>query len=501
MGAGKAHRNWGVPGDVSPDARATNSVGDLQRRVSGRAGAVSPARRGAFEALRLVEERRAYSHIALRQVLNRLGADRRDSALATEIVQGTLRWQQWLDEQINAKSRIPITRLDAVVRVTLRMAVYQLYKLRHCAPHAVVHDAVELVKGTQPRAASYVNGVLRTLERQQETPPQPRAAESWEDPGNPEELARRTSHPTWMVERWWSWLGPEATIALCQSNNEPPPLALRVNLWCSSVAEVMESVREAGGEGRPSPVIPGVLRVSGVDVSRLSTFQSGACSVQDESATLAAWTLQPEPGGEVLDLCAAPGGKSAHLAEWMKGTGRVTAVDIHPHKIPLIEQTARRLGLPNVHPVCADGRDAPSLGIFDAALVDAPCSGLGVLRRRPELKWRRRPEDIQDLVKLQGELLAAAARAVRPDGILVYATCTVCEAENDGVVEDFLAGPEGADFDLEDPAALWPDPLGQMTFSTRFGRQILPFHFGGDGFYYARLRRKPSGAQRGIRRD
>lgn len=463
---------------------------------------VSRARQAAFDVLLRVETRGAYSHIALRKILRDPGMDVRDRALATEIVYGTLQWQRWLDERIATRSRVPPGRLDPPVRVALRMAVFQLCKLGGVAPYAVVHDAVELIKTVRPRAAGFVNGVLRNLLRGAAASPNPRGEETapeWDGaPDSPESLARRTSHPDWMVQKWWSFLGPVAAERLCMSNNEPSSLCLRVNRWRSSVSEVARAIREAGGEAEPSPAVPEALRVGGgIDVSAIPAFQSGACTVQDESAMLAAYTVAPEPGWEVLDLCAAPGGKATHLGEWLKGTGRVTAVDIHPHKIPLIAEAARRLGLTNVRPVRADGRDAPELGTFDAVLVDAPCSGLGVLRRRPEIKWRRQPEEISDLVALQRELIEAAGRALRPGGVLVYATCTVIEAENDGVVQAFLQSPAGRDFDAQDPAAHWPAAVRASAIRTRWGRQILPFHFGGDGFYYARMRRRRSAPGKG----
>ncbi|MBX6395910.1 MAG: 16S rRNA (cytosine(967)-C(5))-methyltransferase RsmB, partial [Alicyclobacillaceae bacterium] len=303
-------------------------------------GKVSPARLAAFEVLLQVETRAAYSHIALRQALRRQRLDRRNSALATEIVYGVLQWQRWLDERLARYSRIPVDRLDPPVRVALRMAAYQLLKLKGVAAHAAVYEAVELVKAALPRAAGFANGLLRSVLRRP-----PAEDESALPAGTPEAVARVTSHPTWMVQHWWEWLGPDTTERFCRSNNEPSVLTLRANTLRSSPAEVAEAVRAAGGEAEVSPVVPEAVRVAGgVDVSTLPPFRTGACTVQDESAMLAAYTLVPEPGWRILDLCAAPGGKASHLAERMGGRGEVVAVDIHPHKIELIQEAAQRLG-------------------------------------------------------------------------------------------------------------------------------------------------------------
>ncbi|MDI3327102.1 MAG: 16S rRNA (cytosine(967)-C(5))-methyltransferase RsmB [Alicyclobacillaceae bacterium] len=453
-------------------------------------GRVSPAREIAFQVLLQVEEHHAYSHIALQQALARKAVGRLDAALATELVYGTLQWQQWLDARIARYSRRSPDRLDLPARVALRMAAYQLLKLTRVAPYAAVDEAVELVKRRRPRAAAFVNGVLRSLLRD------PGGSESGvgESGGcgemTPERLAEVTSHPLWMVRRWCEEFGLETTARLCRSNNERPPFALRANRLRTSARELAAALGRRGIAADPSPVFPDAVRMAdGADVSRLDLFQAGYFTVQDESAMLAVACLNPSPGWRVLDLCAGPGGKTTHLAEWMEDRGEVVAVDIHPHRVELIRGAAKRLGLNCIRPVCADGRGGEWEEGFDGVLVDAPCSGLGVLRRRPELKWRRTPRDVAQLAALQRELLSAGARAVGPGGVLVYATCTVMKAENDDVVSAFLQGPGGRTFQPEDPTRQWPEGALAGVHRTTFGVQVFPFQFGGDGFYFARLRR------------
>lgn len=394
----------------------------------------SPARRVALDALIAVEEGGAYAAQALGGRLERSGLPPRDRRLATELVYGVTRWRGRIDHSLRAHSKRPLERLTPCVRNALRLAAYQALFLRAVPGPVACSESVLLVKEREPWAAGFVNGVCRSLMRAGgEAPfPDPQRAPA-------EYLAAFHSHPLWLVERWLARLGFDSTASLLAANNLPAAVTLRVNPLRARVEDVEAEFAARKIHAARGSLSPAALRVEGAGaVDELPGFAEGRFQVQDEGSQLVAWVVDPPAEGVVADLCAGPGGKSTHLAELLaqKGAGegsKVWAFDVHPHRVELVVESARRLGVEGlVAAAAADARSLRGLGLplFDRVLVDAPCTGTGVLRRRPDLRWRRTPEDLPALVALQRELLAEAARLTKVGGVLVYSTCSLEEEEN-----------------------------------------------------------------------
>ncbi|ARU62382.1 16S rRNA (cytosine(967)-C(5))-methyltransferase [Tumebacillus avium] len=442
------------------------------------------ARDTALDVLLAIEERGAYSNLALTNALRKTRLSSRDVGLTTELVYGTVGRMNTLDYYLTPSLKTPLHKLEPWVRNLLRMTVYQLFYLERIPPFAAINEAVEIAKRRGRKASGFVNGVLRGTLRNIDTLKLPSKEKNWT-----RHTALLHSHPEWMVQIWAEAFGRETAEQLCEANNVRPALALRVNSSRATRDELLEELAEQGIGAHPSLVSPyGIILHEGLDVTQLPAFREGRCTVQDESSMLVAQALDPQAGERVLDCCAAPGGKTTHLAELMGDEGEVVAVDVHEHKIELIENVANRLGLQSIKTRAGDiRRVVGDAGTFDRILLDAPCSGLGVIKRKPDLKWRKVPGDISEIAELQRDLLNTVAPALRPGGVLVYSTCTVMPEENIDVVRAFLA--EHPDFE--------PDPIAPHLMDVLHGAiqddcavQLMPQQFDSDGFFIARLRRK-----------
>lgn len=391
------------------------------------------------------------------------------------MVLGTLRQQGRLDYALERALQRPLASLPAAIRTVLRMGLYQVWFLDRVPDAAAVHQAVEAAKRHgHEGTARLVNAVLRRLAAEGEPPPPPPDG----DPAG--HLAVTHSHPRWLVQRWIARWGAEETRALCAANNVPPPSALRVNLLRTTPEAVAAQLRHRGLQVAPGS-LPEALRVRGTLALRLDLYREGLVTMQDEGAMAVAHLLAPQPGETVLDGAAGSGIKATHLAELMRNQGRVVALDIQPAKLKALSGHCARLGIDIVEAHHLDARQAGARfrGRMDRVLVDAPCTGLGVLGRRPEIRWRLTPECIPALAAQQRALLAGVAEAVRPGGVLVYAVCSLEPEEGPEVVEDFLR---------RHPA-----------FVLEEARLLLPHRHGTDGFYMARLRRQVSGRREGGR--
>jgi 16S rRNA (cytosine967-C5)-methyltransferase len=439
----------------------------------------SPGRTIAFEVLLRVEAGGAYASRALDAALAQKGAlDPREAGLATELVYGSLRRALALDAALAPHSRRALAALDPSARVALRLGAYQLLHLGTPA-HAAVGETVALAKRVDHgRAAGYVNAVLRSLSRAPAAAAAPPLAS---DPAG--HVAAAEALPRWLAEEWVGWLGPEESLALARAMNAPAPLCARARDRDALLARA----RAGGLSAAPASRSPDGIVLHGASAAALARAAAGLpFQIQDEAAQLVTLFAAGDLRGRrarVLDACAAPGGKAFHLAEILAPGSEVVALELHPRKADELSREAERRGLA-VRVVCADAaRPVPGLedGTFDAVLVDAPCAGLGTLRRHPELKLRRRPEDLPRFAALQLEILRACARYARPGAPVVYSVCSLTRAEGPEVARAMLAGgfrrlpsPPGLAADL-----LTPD--GDLL--------TLPHRHGTDGFYACRLAR------------
>lgn len=409
----------------------------------------------------LAESERGGALLAERMAARDVEAlDGRERAFLHELVFGTLRGRGSLDAALAAKSDRPLGDLDLGVLTALRLGAHQVLRLR-VPDRAAVSESVELARGAAPRAAGFVNAVLRRLAR--EGPP----AEPDPDAAPLAWLTSSGSLPAWIAERWLGRLGAAATVARARAFAAVPPTVLRLNPRSSEAAA---RVAAAGIALDPLPV-PGAWRATGEPPAPLAS--AGVVYVQDQGSQMIAHLAARE--GRVLDACAAPGGKSTLLTDL--GATSVIAADVSRGRVRTMAALARRWGAPGVHPVAADARRPPFLRRFDSVLVDAPCSGLGTLGRNPDIRWRARPEDLTRHAGRQREILAAAADLVLPGGTLVYAACSLEPEENEGVVTPFL---EARPAFVPAPLPAWAAPFASGPFA-----RTLPERDGGDGFFAA----------------
>lgn len=440
----------------------------------------------ALDVLVRVEQEGAYSNLLLNSSLQKSGLSREDSGLATELVYGTLSRLITLDYVLEDFVSKGIAKLTPWVRNLLRLSLYQIMYLDRIPPHAAVNEAVNIAKKRGHQGISgMVNGVLRSVLRAGELPVLKKGL------SEAERISILYSHPLWMVERWAAEYGAGTAEAICAANNEPPAVSVRVNTTMISRDKLLAEMQGAGMNAAASKLSPYGIVVKGAgNLALTSWYSDGYLSVQDESSMLVAEAVAPEPGMRVLDCCAAPGGKSAHMGELMKDDGYIYANDLHAHKAKLISDQAARLGLDCIRTGSADALELAGelpAESFDRILLDAPCSGLGVIRRKPDLKWRKQPEDVDSIAGLQAELLQSVSRLLKPGGVLVYSTCTTEQAENSAIVSAFLK--QNPDF----VPVSFSSPVWERTKDTALaagdGIQLLPQHFGSDGFYIARLQR------------
>ena len=436
---------------------------------------VSPARRAAFDILRRVEAEGAYASVLISR-LPESNLSREDRALAQEIALGVLRRRRLLDYFIERYSRRAPTRLDLSVLIALRMGLYQLRYLTRIPQRAAVNESVNLVKMARvASAAGMVNAVLRNAARHMDEVP----AVEISDPL--EKLSVELSHPRWMLERWMKSFGEGEARALALANNEPPPTAFRIN---TSGDETLARLQDAGLIWRPSSLAPGAFIVeSGTASSLAQAAEQGIIYIQDEASQLVSLLLDPEGGERVLDMCAAPGSKSSHIAALAEGKSWVVACDIHPHRLATLGATCRKLGIDSIDRVALDATIAlpfaESIVPFDRVLIDAPCSGTGTLRRNPEIKWRLAADDIKRLADVQLRLLERATDVLRPSGRLVYSTCSIEREENEGVIRRFIES--GAPYRV-----LRPNARADLITAEGFLR-TYPHRDGADGFFAAVL--------------
>lgn len=439
------------------------------------------AREAAMLALNACQRQGGWSDGALKKQLSAAELSGRDAALATQLCFGVLQNQMLLDFYLAKFSNIPLKRMEGKVVQTLRLGAYQMLFLTRIPHSAAVNSAVALVKAhcKNPRAAGMVNGILRSMERSlQNMPVIPQ--------GDPVAyLSTLYSHPEWLVKEFILSLGEEETAQLLVADNSQPPTAVMVNTTRTTV-ETLKAMLEADHvEAEPHPWLENCLLLSRTgDLERMEAFQQGLFYVQDPASRLSVLAAGAKPGMRVLDCCAAPGGKSFAAAIAMENQGEIVSCDLHPHKKKLIQAGADRLGLSIITPKTADGKVfRPEWeSAFDLVLVDAPCSGLGVIRKKPDIRYKD-PAPLADLPAVQLDILRNAARYVRPGGTLMYSTCTLLYRENGEVVDTFLA--ENKAYKAE--AFTLPGPVGPVQSGSV---TLWPHRHGTDGFFISKMRRE-----------
>jgi 16S rRNA (cytosine967-C5)-methyltransferase len=408
-----------------------------------------------------------------------------DKAFVREIVYGVMRWQGRLDWVIATYSRISPPKMERVVINILRMAAYQLLFMDRIPPHAAVDESVKLAKMMgKEDAAPFVNGILRGIAEGRKEVPFP---DLKTDPIN--HISTYYSHPPWLVRRWITQWGIEETIALCQANNQIPPFTVRVNTLKGSRKVAIQRLQDQGVEVKPTHFSPvGLILKAPPPIAPWKFFQEGWFQVQDEASQLVSYILGPHAGERVLDICAAPGGKTSHLAQLMENQGEILAADISQVKLSLLLDNCRRLGISIVKTQIFDATSPLPIPpeTFDRVLVDAPCTGLGTLRRNPDGKWRVKEADITRLQKIQRNILIQAAPMVKSGGVLVYGTCTLTTEENEEVIEPFLS--EHKEFRLEHTSAFLP-PECEDLVDRRGYFLSFPHSHDTDGFFSVRLRK------------
>lgn len=435
----------------------------------------STARDVALRALVACERQGAWSDGFLKKEIGNAGLDGRDAALATRLCFGVQQNRMLLDFWLSNLSKIPLAKMEPAVRSILRLGAYQILFLDRVPDHAAVNQAVEQARknSRNPRSAGLVNGILRSLIRQKSELPQP------------PDLSTRYSHPQWLVEAFSRRLPPEEVEDLLRADNSEPPTCIQINTCKVEVPVAVEALRQEGMTVSPHPWLPDCLLLQGTgNLEQSAAFQRGWFYVQDAAAKLAVLAADPRPGMEVLDACAAPGGKSFAAAIAMGNQGRVISCDIHPHKQILLQRGAERLGLPIIQPEVLDGKDCKEdfLNRFDLVIADVPCSGLGIIRKKPDIRYKD-PEPLAGLPKVQSAILENVSRYVRPGGVLLYATCTLLERENEEIVAAFLEKRKdftSEKFQVPGPFGLCAD--GMLT--------CWPHRHGTDGFFFAKLRRR-----------
>lgn len=401
----------------------------------------APSRILALRILLDYQQRDVFVGSLLSSALEGSGLDRRDKALVTGLVQGTVRMKLTLDWVLKQFSNRPLESLDPGVIWALRLSAFQLMFMSVPGYAAVDMAATATAEVVGQHAVGFVNAVMRAFSRSYEKIAFP---DREEDPAG--YLETRYSHPRWVVEMWIRELSFEKAEAICEADNVEPLLSLRANLPRVSRYDLAASLASKGIEVSAGEITAECLKVKGTGpVGDLEEFRGGLFAVQDEGSQLVAHQVGPDPGMKVLDLCAAPGGKANHLAELMGNVGSVVAVDANPARLALVSEAAERLGNTIVSTMEMDARRASAWldASFERVLLDAPCTGLGTLARRPDARWRKKPEDVDRLVELQSQLLAEAAKVVAPHGLLVYSTCTISHRENAGVVAAFMENVPG----------------------------------------------------------
>lgn len=438
-------------------------------------------RRVAVQALDEIERKKAYANLVLQDYIKKQNMRDVDRRFFTELVYGVVRRKNYLDAIIVALTKRPLKKLSPLALQIIRLGLYQLIYLDKVPESAAVNESVKLAKKMTRGLEGFVNGVLRNYLRNSDDYVIDELAKT-----PTERLAFIYNQPTWLLDLWLKEYGETTTIGLCEWFNTSPRLTARVNTLKTTRAEVMDEMAKAGWIVEPSPKLDDAIFINRHEgaIDESPWFKNGLITFSDLASMVVAYVMAPATGDTILDCCAAPGGKSMHLAALMNNKGHIVSNDIHEHKLQLMDHNAKRLGITNIELTHGDATDLPKKWHehFDKVLADVPCSGLGIMQRKLDMRWEKDPEQLERLPKLQLQILEQAAQTVKPGGILVYSTCTINSRENEGVVQAFL--DKHSEFILEDAAPYVPFPVSGPMVTLWPNRDEM------DGFFIARLRKR-----------
>jgi len=446
--------------------------------------AVDFARETALKILYEINEKGAYSNVSINKHLSRNSELKNiDKAFVTELVYGTVKWKLKLDYIISKFSNLKLNKISPWILNVLRLGVYQLIYMDRVPDSAACNESVKLAKKYGHGASGgFVNGVLRSVSRNKNNIVYPDRESNLV-----RYLSIMYSHPEWMVENFLSRYGEKFTESLLKSNNETPDITIRVNTCKITKEEILKEFYKEGISAREGNYAhEAIILNNPSSITEIEAFKQGYFQVQDESSMLVGYILDPKPGETVIDVCSAPGGKATHIAQLMKNTGLVLARDIHPHKIKLIDEAALRLSFDIIKTQLFDATklDTDLVEKADGVLVDAPCTGLGIIRKKPDIKWARNTNDLEEIKKLQGTILETASKYVKPGGKLVYSTCTIQKEENEDIVESFLN--KNPDFEPVDITDCLPGNLVKETSKNGY-IQLYPNIDKTDGFFISKM--------------
>ncbi|MBM7623310.1 16S rRNA (cytosine(967)-C(5))-methyltransferase RsmB [Sporohalobacter salinus] len=442
-------------------------------------------RQVALEAVYRINEEGAYSNLVLNHLFKKYNLPEQDKGLATELIYGSLRMRNHLDWILNQFADRSINKMDSWTRNILRLGLYQIRFLDSIPDAVACNETVELAKEYQHSgAANFVNGVLRNILRNLDKVEFPQL-----DDNPVQHIRYKYSFPQWMVETWVKRYGIELTIDICSAFNQVPRKIIRQNQLKITAEELKTELVSAGIEIESISEIPQAFKVTNSSsLFQSDLFTAGYFQIQGLASILTGHIIMPEPGDRVLDLCSAPGGKTTHLAEFMANQGEIIANDLHEDKLELIERNCERLGIEIVNTQSGDGRSLEFKNKFDKILVDAPCSGLGMIAKKPEIKWQKKPQDSKSLAKLQLELLNNASEFLKSGGELIYSTCTIAKEENLEVINKFLA--QNLAFELVDLSSQAERYGIGSDFILEGAIRLLPTWQENEGFFIAKLRKK-----------
>ena len=435
------------------------------------------AREIAYKVLLDIEKNKNYSNMAINKHFKDVKLSNQDRGLATEIIYGVIENKYYIDYMIDKLSKVKTNKMEIYVKTLLRMGIYQIMFLNSISDYAAVNETVNLAKKKNSKVSGFINGILRNVIRQKETIGEIKIKDDIDY------LAVKYSYDKWMIRNWMIHFGKDFTKELLEANGQRPSIYLRTNTLKITRDELIEKLEQQNVKASKVHVVDEAIKVENLkDIENNVLYKEGLFTIQDISSMLVGKVMNPKEKSLVLDVCSAPGGKTTHIATLMKNTGQVVSRDIYEHKLKLIKASSKRLNLTNVDVQEFDGLslDKDSIGKFDYVLADVPCSGLGIIRRKPEIKYKEK-EEFRDLPPIQKKILENASKYVKKGGTLIYSTCTIQDNENIDVINEFLQ--KNKNFELAPIDEVKVD----LDIQEKGYMKIYPNVHGMDGFFISKL--------------